>query len=152
MISNGIHIHKRMGCRFINYGTQTMNTLLRLFCCLMFLCLSSCATQQNNAIKSSSLSQCKQVCFQHLKTCSATCTDNCPACSAKSTYHSASNYSKYVHEQRIEGVFITRELNSYRDPLQCRKITCNCAADFNTCNQGCTGIIQKRLRAVPYCT
>jgi hypothetical protein len=45
-----------------------------------------------------------------------------------------------------------RGLKSYHDPLQCRKVTCNCPSDFITCNQGCTGVIQKKLRSVPYCT
>lgn len=44
-----------------------------------------------------------------------------------------------------------RELNSYRDPLQCRKVTCDCLSDFAICKKGCTGVIPTKLQAVPYC-
>lgn len=128
-----------------------MNTL-RLLCCMTLICLASCATQQKFVSKSTSLSQCKMTCVQRYQECASLCVDNCPTCCNASSNSTALKYTKYLHEQRIEGAIIARELNSYRDPLQCRKTTCNCTADFNICNQGCTGIIQKRLRAVPYCT
>jgi len=129
-----------------------MNSLLRLLCCIAFIGLSACMTQQKTEVKGQSLSQCKTICLQHLESCKQSCTNNCRTCSAGSSYTSTSNYSKYVHEKFVEGGYIARGLNSYRDPLQCRKVTCNCASDFNTCNQGCTGVIQKRLQSVPYCT
>ncbi|TAL65145.1 MAG: acyltransferase [Legionella sp.] len=123
-----------------------MNLLIRLLICFMALSLSGCNTL------SISNKPCAQMCVQKLNHCKSSCVNNCPACSSASRYKTATNYSKYVHQQRIQGQIIARELNSYRDPLQCRKTTCNCSADFSTCIQACTGVIKKRLQAVPYCT
>jgi len=128
-----------------------MSTFIRLFCCIIVLFLSACASQPKNADKMHSLGQCKVACKQHFDLCKKNCIDTCSNCSSSASHYSKSNYTKYVQEQQIEGGFVTRELNSYRDPLQCRKITCNCTADFNICTQSCTGVIQKRLEAVPYC-
>lgn len=129
-----------------------MNKLMLHFCCIIICLLSGCATQQNAAIKSSTLKQCNVVCTQRLHQCSNQCVNNCRTCSATSSHSTALSYTKYVHERQIEGTIVARELNSYRDPLQCRKITCNCSADFNMCTQNCTGIIQKKLSAVSFCT
>lgn len=129
-----------------------MNSSLRVLCCLALLGLSGCITQQKIPIDNEALKQCKMVCTQHLDSCKQNCNNNCPMCSSYSNFTSAANYFKYVHEKHVEGGFIDRGLNSYRDPLQCRKVTCNCTSDFNTCIQGCTGVVQKQLRSVPYCT
>ena len=89
--------------------------------------------------------------MQGFAVCKERCVDNCAICSAKADYSAIKNYDEYVHEKIIEGGTITRSLKSYRDPLQCRKVTCNCYADLSICEQTCAGIIHKQLRAVPYC-
>jgi len=124
-----------------------MNVVLRLIACMVVFLLSSCAT-----VNTTTSGECKQMCIQKLNSCKSICTNNCPNCSASSAYSSTINHAKYVHEQRIVGGYVARELNSYRDPLQCRKVTCNCSADYSACNQKCTGVIRKSLEAVPYCT
>lgn len=129
-----------------------MKLCLRLVVCLLMMALVGCANHFNKIVGTQSIAQCKQICIKKYQDCAHTCLNNCRNCSAASLKSSYLNFLKYTHEQRIEGGIITRELNSYRDPLQCRKITCNCSADFSACSQGCTGIIQKRLRAAPYCT
>lgn len=129
-----------------------MNSLLRGICCIFLLSLFGCATDEKIQVNPQSLTLCKMTCVQHLEFCQKNCTNNCPTCSADSSYTSKSNHLKYVHEKQVQGGFNTRGLNSYRDPLQCRKVTCNCTSDFITCNQGCVGVIKKRLRSVPYCT
>lgn len=128
-----------------------MNALIRVCTGFLIMGLISCAGHYSQLNRHGAVNQCKQLCVQKLQSCRSTCVNNCPNCCGVARVNSATNYAKYVHEQRIKGVFIARELNSYRDPLQCRKITCNCSADFSTCTQNCTGVIQKRLQAVPYC-
>ena len=128
-----------------------MNSLLRVLCCVVLLYLSGCATQDKTITNGQTLKQCQTICIQHLEACKQNCTNNCRNCSIKSSYTSAVNFTKYVQEKQVQGGIITRGLNSYRDPLQCRKVTCNCPSDFITCKQSCTGVIQKRLRSVPYC-
>ena len=129
-----------------------MNYFLRLFYCTVLIVLSGCATQQQNIAKSKDVSQCLQLCEQRFESCKQQCSDNCPRCSLMASDKAAINYMEYVHDKRVQGGYVARGLNSYRDPLQCRKVTCNCTSDILTCKQGCTGVIQKRLQAVPYCT
>ena len=125
--------------------------LLRLTCCLLVIVLMGCATHHPKIVKTNGLSQCQSICVQRLQYCKQNCTNGCPTCSASATITADVNYCKYVHEIKVQGGYIARGLKSYRDPLQCRKVSCNCSADFSTCNQGCTGIIQKQLRSVPHC-
>jgi hypothetical protein len=120
-----------------------MNSLLRVLFFIALYCLSGCATQEKTALNSQTLNQCKMICVQHLEFCQKNCKNNCPTCSSDSNYSSRLNYCKYVHEEQVQGGYITRGLNSYRDPLQCLKVSCNCPSDFITCNQYCTSVIQK---------
>ena len=125
----------------------------RLLCCFIFLTLViGCTTQSKVLIKTQDPKQCLSLCTQRFESCKQTCVNNCAVCSASSNRSTILNYAKYVHEEQVEGGYVTRGLKSYRDPLQCRKVTCNCYADLSTCEQSCTGIIHKQLRTVPYCT
>jgi hypothetical protein len=127
-----------------------MNTLLRLTCCLAFLGISACDPQYN-LVKSKEISSCKIFCLKQQESCQQRCVDNCPKCYHAATDSAANGFFKYTNVKQVEGGYINRRLISYRDPLQCRKVSCNCTADFLTCNQGCTGIIEKRLQSLPYC-
>jgi hypothetical protein len=126
-----------------------MNFLIRIFCCILLFSLYGCASK--NALRGQALAQCQMSCMKHFDFCSQNCVDNCPTCSRKSQQHSAANFSKYVTERKVQGKKVMRELNSYRDPLQCRKVTCNCVADLMACKQSCSGVIHKRLQALPNC-
>lgn len=128
-----------------------MKLALWILCGISWISLVGCM-QPHEGISAAELKQCKAQCLQRYESCKMTCIDSCPQCSAQATHAASINYTKYVHEKQIEGGTISRVLKSYRDPLQCRKVTCNCSSDFAICNQGCTGIIQKRLRSAPYCT
>jgi hypothetical protein len=128
-----------------------MNFLLRLLCFLILLNSIGCTPQQKLLVKAQPQKQCLAVCAKRFESCKAICTNNCSICSENATQSAIKNYTNYVHEKRVEGGTIMRGLKSYRDPLQCRKVTCNCYADLSTCEQNCTGIIHKQLRAVPYC-
>ena len=129
-----------------------MNFLLRLLSCIALISLMGCASDEKIQINPQSLSLCKFSCAKRFEVCQNKCVNNCPTCSADSSYTSRSNYFKYAHEKLVQGGYITRGLNSYRDPLQCRKVTCNCVADLIACNQNCARVIEKRFRGAPYCT
>ncbi|MDP3268297.1 MAG: acyltransferase [Legionella sp.] len=130
-----------------------MNSLLRFFGFILLSALSACTIHPQAKIKPACpVPQCTMMCAQRFETCNQLCTNNCKNCSASSTHTSRENFLKYMHEKRLMGGFVTRRLNSYRDPLQCRKVTCNCKADLMACKQGCTGVVRKGLQTVPYCT
>ena len=119
-----------------------------LLCCFFVLCMTGCARQN---IPAGPVTACTSACHVQFSNCSALCTDNCGTCKSKSVYTAKKNFEEYVHEECVKGGFIARELNSYRDPLQCLKVSCNCCADLSVCLQACKGLIQKRLRAAPKC-
>ena len=129
-----------------------MRLLSGLLCSLIFLISSGCTNKPAFIPKSTLPSQCLAQCTQRFDSCKTLCTNNCAVCSAKANQSMKKDYAEYVHEQQVEGGYVMRGLKSYRDPLQCRKVSCNCYADLSTCEQNCTGIIRKQLRAVPYCT
>jgi hypothetical protein len=56
-----------------------------------------------------------------------------------------SAYKINIKEQHVKGQEVTRELNSYRDPLQCSNDTINCNEDYQACAQLCKGKLYKRL-------
>ena len=129
-----------------------MNLIFRLFFFVLIIALSSCVAQNRSGLGPAQLKQCTLSCTQRFDECKRNCVDSCLNCSLSSFHSATANYSKYVRERQIEGKNIARRLKSYRDPLQCRKVSCNCYADLMTCEQNCTGVIHKQLRAVPYCT
>ena len=125
-----------------------------IFCtmlCFVLLGLVACASQQLVVKRINDRGLCKNVCQERLNSCNHECHNNCQECTQGSNCSTARDYNKYKHEQCVQGGIIARELNSYRDPLQCRKTTCDCYADYNVCIQSCNGLIHKRLQAAPVC-
>jgi hypothetical protein len=122
-----------------------------LYCLTLLLTLTHCTIQHTVQTAPQNTPACLAQCHQSFDSCKQECTNSCARCSASSTHTSTVSYMKYVHEKQIEGGIDARNLNSYRDPLQCRKVSCSCSADLAACTQNCTGVIQKRLQPVPYC-
>ena len=113
--------------------------------------LSGCITKIISEKNARDRVQCLERCEERLKNCSGLCHNNCHECSNKNHSATAQHYYRWVHEQVVQGGMVSRELNSYRDPLQCRKTTCNCQADYTVCNAACSGNIRKRLQVGPAC-
>lgn len=78
-----------------------------------------------------------QKCIHGYKQCITLCKNNKTSCRVISTKHTALRYRRYLHEQCVTGAVIARELNSYQDPLQCKKTTCDCNADYVDCMGTC---------------
>ena len=96
-------------------------------------------------------SQCEQACEIQARQCQKICLDSCQRCTRGADTRAAKHYALYQHQQIVQGETIALELQSYRDPLQCRKTTCNCGADYSVCRQACGGKIHKRLQVVRAC-
>ena len=118
---------------------------------LVVIALSSCITQRASVQGVPGYAACKMSCQERFERCRQVCDKSCQKCSETAHCSAARHYNRMVHEQVIQGGIVSRELNSYRDPLQCRKTTCNCQADYTVCKAGCTGIIRKRLQVGPAC-
>ncbi len=124
-----------------------MSVIVRISCIILIFFLNGCA-HQKPALE---MAACKQSCQQRLSVCSKTCGNSCLQCEAFASRMTQNSYNKYVNEQCVSGGYLTRQLQSYRDPLQCRKITCECVADYQVCVQSCTGVIRKRLQVPLTC-
>lgn len=125
--------------------------MTRVMVIIFCLFLASCTYLSQSAEHRRVLAACKISCEQKAKECSRVCTNNCPQCSAASWRSTVNYYRRYTNEQTVKGGIIAHELKSYRDPLQCRKITCDCVADYQQCRESCGGVIQKRIQAPPIC-
>ncbi|KTD16165.1 acyltransferase [Legionella jordanis] len=120
---------------------------LIISCVLCCVCLSSC-TFFMSAAEKNRIATCQITCEQKARACKATCRNNCQGCCASSTKTTLKNYRRYRHEVCVKGDFLTLQLNSFRDPLQCRKTTCDCRADYQVCVQACSGMVYKSLQRI----
>ena len=86
----------------------------------------------------------KSKCLEH-------CQYSCKHCEKYESTKMAARYKKYIHEQNIQGKRVALQLQSFRDPLQCRKASCDCQADYRVCVGQCRGKIRKQLQVKPFC-
>ncbi len=128
-----------------------MSSVSRIALGIAIMMLVACANKQVSLECDQHRAVCQKSCQERFKQCSEICDNSCYKCSAAASCSATRNYNRYKQEQYVQGGIIARELKSYRDPLQCRKTTCNCWADYNVCAQSCRGLIHKRLQVGPAC-
>jgi hypothetical protein len=92
---------------------------------------------------------CENACLAKFNTCVNICQNSCPVCQANAIEQAGNNNARYMWLQRAQGHIIAREVNSFRDPLSCTKVTCDCEDDFKICKQQCHGKIKPRLKITP---
>lgn len=115
-------------------------------------CLWGCSsTPKADAIPMHEKQACEARCKVKAKACLRACDDSCKACEVREHHQMVQRYQDYVHEQCVQGLRTALQLQSFRDPLQCRKSSCNCPADFNVCMGACSGTIKKSLQVEPVC-
>lgn len=128
-----------------------MNYFSRIMLCSIVVLLTGCASYAGFIKHSHERAACKTTCQQRLMLCNQSCNNSCPGCCLSANQRAAREYNHYKHQQIIQGKSMVRQVNSYRDPLQCRKTTCECPTDYRTCIQTCAGKIPKRLQVAPGC-
>lgn len=124
-----------------------------LWAVLLCLCvgLMACTKQHDDETAKARFRSCQMQCLQQNKACIKACDNGCIQCLVPAYATADHHYRQFVHQQTVQGGLIARDLNSYRDPLQCLKTTCNCHADYRQCAQACTGTIHKRLQSPLSC-
>lgn len=80
-------------------------------------------------------------CISIIKDCRRSCRNNYKRCSYLASKDAQKKYFFYKHEQFIKGEIVLLQLNSFKDPLQCQKITCDCEADYKTCKSQNTSFL-----------
>lgn len=118
---------------------------------ILSLSLLVACQNQRTMIKRMEQASCKMTCQKRFKICQQACHDNCQTCAMEVQKTVNRSYAQYRHEAYIQGGIDSRELNSFKDPLQCRKTSCDCRADNEVCVQSCTGIIHKNMRVPSAC-
>lgn len=125
---------------------QMMLTVL----CMLFLWGCS-QTPHEDAIKAQTERACVKQCDIKKAACLRQCRYSCRNCDKAEHAKMVARYKTYVHEQNVQGERVALQLQSFKDPLQCRKTSCDCYADHRICTSACKGKIQKRLLVAPYC-
>lgn len=128
-------------------NSKIMNSFIIIFTMVLVSCAHNPVTTKDRV----PLKQCQAMCKQQALQCKKICRNDCAHCQAYVASTAKLSYSKYVNEETVESGVIARDLNSYKDPLKCRKTTCNCAADLHVCLQQCGGVIHKSLKVPPVC-
>ena len=128
-----------------------MHPIFRVILCFVLISLAGCVNHQVARLRANDQISCNKSCEQRFKACGEVCHNNCNECAQSAHLDSVRNDNKYKHEQDIRGGVVALELKSFRDPLQCRKITCDCLADYTVCAESCKGLIHKRLQITPVC-
>lgn len=130
-----------------------MRLFIRLIVCVaLTVSLWGCTSQKASIERLNQQTECKQQCLKKAYSCGRVCQDNCRGCSRSATKSASVSYNEYKTQLILQGGILSRDLNSYRDALQCRKITCDCSADYNVCVQSCGGRIHKRLQTTKVCS
>ena len=129
-----------------------MRTMVRMIAVsLVCLFMLSCASTHEDAVDAQAKRACERTCEQEKNVCLRTCDDSCKACQVRENEKMARLYKTYIHEQCAQGKRVALQLQSFRDPLQCRKSSCDCPADYRVCMSACAGPIYKRLQVTPVC-
>lgn len=118
---------------------------------IISLLLNACGAHTTNMTSRDAFASCKASCQQKSVQCNKTCRNSCSQCQAYVRQYSAEHFRRYAQEEYVKGGQIARDVRSYSDPLQCRKTSCSCAADYQMCMQSCGGVIHKQLQAAPVC-
>jgi hypothetical protein len=124
---------------------------LKLIVVSSMLWFCGCSVKTVQTLSSSSIKVCKMQCQEQFVQCQKVCDDACQSCEAQATEETKKRYEHYQEEKCLQGKAIVRRLQSYRDPLQCLKSSCDCNADRRVCVEACSGDIQKRVQVAEVC-
>jgi hypothetical protein len=131
-----------------------MTQIVRYFImtCFMLFFLSACSLSPHEDAKRAQAERaCIDQCQIEKTHCEQRCSNGCKLCEKQNDTSMLKRYKTYIHEQCVQGERVALQLQSFRDPLQCRKISCDCPADHRICVSACRGKIRKYLQVTPFC-
>ncbi|OGV25797.1 MAG: hypothetical protein A3F18_05655 [Legionellales bacterium RIFCSPHIGHO2_12_FULL_37_14] len=89
---------------------------------------------------------CENKCRARYAACVPICRDNCSECQAKAIKLSDARDLNYTWRERVIGKILARERNSFRDPLACTKVSCDCQLDLKNCLKLCKHRLTIKLK------
>ncbi|MCH9717617.1 MAG: hypothetical protein K0U52_11100, partial [Gammaproteobacteria bacterium] len=120
--------------------------------CFMLLFLNACSLSPREDAKRAQVERaCIDQCQIEKTRCEQRCANGCKLCEKQNDSSMLKRYKDYIHEQCVQGERVALQLQSFRDPLQCRKVSCDCSADHRVCVSTCRGKIRKYLQVTPFC-
>lgn len=128
-----------------------MNNLSRIVVCLLLILTASCSYYSHYVENEQKYKACHLDCLAKKDHCNAICRNNCKECTGLADLQAAKRFKDYKHRRTVQKKLVDLELQSFKDPLQCRKVTCSCQDDFRVCAQACKGKIKKNLKAKAVC-
>jgi hypothetical protein len=129
-----------------------MPNYVRIMLCGLVVFLFGCSLSPHEDAKRAQAERaCIKQCEVKATQCNQRCSDSCKQCEWQAKQSMAQRYKAYVHEQCVQGERVALQLQSFRDPLQCRKTSCDCPADYRICVGTCKGSIRKYLQVTPFC-
>ncbi len=129
-----------------------MQRYSRWFVYALLIFLTACSLSPREDAKHAQAERaCVNQCKIKLAACKQSCTDSCKQCGKENHTQMIKRYKKYLHEQCVQGRRTALQLQSFYDPLQCQKKSCDCLADYRVCVGACRGKIRKYLQVTPYC-
>ncbi len=126
-----------------------IHVFMRLICAVLLL--SGCVNHLGTTVSPEEKKVCRMACQQRFDQCQDTCVDSCKTCAKQANQEATAHYMQYRHERCVQGKTIVHRLQSYHDPLQCKKSSCDCPADYRVCVEACSGDVHKRLQVAPMC-
>ena len=124
---------------------------LCLFALMALLFLGCTRHPHQDAVVQQEKRACVKSCETRSLACVKACNKSCEDCEILANQSMKDRYMGYRHDRFVQGRAVARQLQSYRDPLQCRKVTCDCQADYRVCAEACSGKIHKRLQVPEPC-
>lgn len=94
---------------------------------------------------------CVSLCQKSREQCSYLCKKADDDCQLNNQNQAQKEYDAYVSQQNYSGLPITRDLNSFYDPLKCTHQSCQCEEDYRVCYQLCGGKVTDKKRCVANC-
>lgn len=128
-----------------------MKIFLQLIICLLLISTSSCSYYTQYVKKEQQLKSCHLTCLAQKDYCNKTCKNNCQECTGLAKLQASQRFKDYKKRLTVQKKVVALELQSFQDPLQCRKVTCSCQDDYRVCAQACKGKIYKNLKAKAVC-
>ncbi|MDF1678418.1 MAG: acyltransferase [Legionellaceae bacterium] len=118
----------------------------------LLIFLAGCSlSPKEDARRAQAERACVDECKIKLAACKQRCTDSCKLCEKANRTQMIKRYKTYIHEQCVQGKRVALQLQSFYDPLQCHKTSCDCPADYRVCVGACRGKIRKYLQITPFC-
>lgn len=118
--------------------TKTIFSYSLLLCTLLFL--TNCTYFKTMRKIRLQTKQCQAACLVNWQNCAKYSQNNGKNCMRKCRFDTILYYNRYLREQTVQGVKVIRQLNSFRDPLKCTKVTGYCEADYQMCLNVCQGV------------